>query len=559
MKLRVAGLHLQLLGLILLPFSIILLVVALLGVQFHQGAMRRLIAERDERATRAAAAALSEQLHHREFAVRGLAARFADRSAPSTIIADAEFLAPDFDAGIAVMDNRGEPLASSIPAEIWGERPIDEVLNTPDSSETVFTTPFLEGDQFTVMVAVEDDERVAVGAFTIARLFQTALLSSVLGTGESSAFLTDAHGNLLQHVGVPPAEEQLLGHPGVESALRGEFGSFYLPESDGEHVVAFSPVEPVGWGLIVEEPWKSVSSPLLDVSLAAPLALVPAFLVTVVGLWFGARQVIQPLRELQEQAEQFAFEDATSLELPVGGIAEIQHLQETLIRMSMQLRSAREALQDYIGAITEAQEEERHRLARDLHDETIQDLIAVDQRIQMLSIDMKPDNPDQSQRLDNLHRDVNRTIRDVRRLTRALRPVYLEDLGLIPAIEMVADDLHRDHEIPVDIKIEGSTHRLKSAVELAVFRIVQEALSNIGRHSSARTAQIFISFDEGGLEVEVRDDGSGFEVPLRMTDMAAKGHFGLMGIHERADLIGAKLTIESDADEGTQIQLKLEN
>jgi signal transduction histidine kinase len=379
-----------------------------------------------------------------------------------------------------------------------------------------------------------------------------------LATGDSTAFLTDEAGNLLQHVGTPPADDEILNHPGVESALRGEFGSFFRPASDGEHVVAFSPVEPTGWALILEEPWQSVSSPLLDVSLMAPLALVPAFMVTLIGLWFGARQVIQPLRELQDQAEQLATDEGATLDSSVGGIAEIQHLQETIIRMAERLWSAREALQDYIGAITEAQEEERQRLARELHDETIQDLIAVDQRIQMLSMDLKPKNPAESKRLEELHREVNRAIGAVRRLTRALRPVYLEDLGLIPAIEMVANDLHRDHEIPVDVRIEGKVRRLGPAIELAVFRIAQEALSNIGRHSSAKSANMLLHFVEGGLEAEIWDDGRGFEVPARFTDMAAQGHFGLMGMHERADLIGARLNIDSQASRGTRIRLTLD-
>ncbi|GMR10818.1 MAG: hypothetical protein BMS9Abin28_1642 [Anaerolineae bacterium] len=556
MKLRLTGLHLQLFGLVILPFSLLLLVVAIGGVQIHQKAMRQLVAERDERATRAAASALSQQLRHRGFAIRGLTAR-AQQASPNDILQDSLFLEGEFDQGMAILDRSGTVLASSIEPSVWEGRPIEQLLASANEGEALFSAPFSEGERNLVLVLANGQEQAAVGAFDVSRLIQDTLLDTIAGGAESTAFVTDSSGRLLQYVGDKPDQAEVIGHPGVVAALRGEYGSFYRPGSDGEQVVAFSPIQPTRWSLIIEEPWQGVSSPVLDVSLIAPLVLAPALIVTLIGLWFGATQVVRPLRMLQDRAERTEAAEDGGLGDPVGGIVEIQQLQETFVHMAARLRSTQRALRAYISALTHAQEEERHRMARELHDETIQDLIAIDQRIQMVSADLDKSNPEQAAQLNSLHREVNRAVNEVRRLTRALRPIYLEDLGLTTAVEMLADDLQRDRQIPVEVRIEGDVRRLSGEVELAIYRIIQEALSNIVRHSEAGTVAILLSFRNGDIQAEVRDDGVGFDGPSKASTLAANGKFGLMGMHERADLIGAELSIKSEPGGGTQVRLTL--
>jgi signal transduction histidine kinase len=207
-----------------------------------------------------------------------------------------------------------------------------------------------------------------------------------------------------------------------------------------EHVVSYTPVPPLGWALVLEEPWRSATSPLLDYSFAAPLVLIPALLITLLALWFGARRVVQPLRELQSQASALNLEAPTPPLRPVRGIAEIQDLQRTLSLMAMRISSTQQALHSYIGAINRAQEGERGRLARELHDETIQELIALDQRIQLAAIDLHAQASPLADRLDDLHRSATQAIQGVRAMTRGLRPIFLEDLGLLPAIELLIQE-----------------------------------------------------------------------------------------------------------------------
>jgi signal transduction histidine kinase len=556
MKLRVGGLHLQLLALIILPFSLVLLAVAVTGTSVHQGAMRQLVAERDERAARAAAAAISEQLHHREAAVRGLALSAEGPSSAQQALQDSAFLFPDFDGGLAITDGEGMLLASSVPESAWDGRPLRPWLAGLDPARAEFSEPFVEVGETLVMVGAAADQRRVVGAFSMRSLLQSALLATTVASGEGSAYLADASFRLLASVGRGPSEQGMVEHPGVQAALRGEIGSHYLEAEDGEHVVAFSQVQPTGWALVVEEPWQSVASPALELSQAAPLVLIPALLVTLVGLWFGARQVIQPLRRLQQYAEDLSEARYDRVTDPVGGIAEIRQLQASLGEMAQGIRAAQEALQNYIGSITQAQEEERRKLSRELHDATIQDLIALDHRIQLT---LQQAQGEGRHALEELRPAVSRSIQELRRLTGALRPMYLEDLGLVPALEMLARDAERDLGLTVSFHQEGQPRRLRAEVELAIFRIVQEALSNVGRHAAVGRAEVRLAFQEGSERVQIQDQGRGFEPPARMSELAARGHYGLLGMLERAQLVGAQLGLESKPGKGTLVTVDLQS
>jgi len=222
--------------------------------------------------------------------------------------------------------------------------------------------------------------------------------------------------------------------------------------------------------------------------------------------------------------------------------------------MAHKVQSAQEGLHDYIGAITSAQEEERTRLARELHDETIQAVIALKQRVQLAQKSAKDQHGRQS--LKELEDLAERTVENLRRLTRALRPIYLEDLGLVTALEMLARETSQTKHVSVDFKQSGQERRLSREVELALYRIAQEALNNVVRHAKAKHATLSILFEKE-VSLEVTDDGIGFTLPKSPTDFAPSGHFGLLGIQERADLIGAKLEVQSEAGNGTRVSVRL--
>ena len=142
-------------------------------------------------------------------------------------------------------------------------------------------------------------------------------------------------------------------------------------------------------------------------------------------------------------------------------------------------------------------------------------------------------------------------------MMRALRPTYLEELGLSPALEMLARDASQEIGIPVSFHVEGQSLRLAPEAELALYRIVQQALSNIGRHAEATQAWVSLDFRPERLTTVVRDDGRGFALPGRLTDFIAKSHFGLMGMKERAELAGGSLALESSPGSGTVVRVDL--
>jgi signal transduction histidine kinase len=224
--------------------------------------------------------------------------------------------------------------------------------------------------------------------------------------------------------------------------------------------------------------------------------------------------------------------------------------------MAHNIREAQAALQRYIGAITDAQEDERRRLARELHDETIQDLIAIDQHIQMIRMELEGSTNIEN-RLGTVRQEVSDAIKELRRVIRALRPIYLDDLGLVPALQMLAKDTGREQEIHFDFNVHGDVTRLEPGVELAIYRIAQEALSNTVRHAQADRISFLLEFRGDTFILVIRDDGVGFSPPERPRELGARGHFGLMGMFERADLIGAHLELKSTSETGTQIRIEL--
>jgi signal transduction histidine kinase len=300
---------------------------------------------------------------------------------------------------------------------------------------------------------------------------------------------------------------------------------------------------------------ETATSPTLELTLLAPLVLIPPLLFSVAGLWFVTRQIIQPLQKLESKAAALAWGDFETIQEPVGGIEEVQHLQMELAEMSRKVKSAQEGLHDYIGAITSAQEEERTRLAHELHDDTIQAVIALKQRVQLAQ--KLVDNPNGKQSLWELETLAEQTVENLRRLTRALRPIYLEDLGLVTALEMLTREISQSHPIHVSFQKTGQERRLAREVELSLYRIAQEALTNVVKHSQATQAELRILFSETYVQIEVDDNGIGFSVPNSPTEFAPNGHFGLLGVHERADLIGAKLEVLSAPTKGTRLKVRV--
>ncbi len=551
--LRWRGLTLQMFLRLVLPLSLLLLGVVFGSLWLHQQAMRALVGERDRRAVHTAAQALEEQLERRRATLELLAQWLDDTESPQAVL-DEVPLHQEFDLGLAIFSADGRLQAANGEAKRWQNHlaALPNLLPPPEKADFL-PLATLPGETEPVLLvrAPLADGGVLVGGLRPGPLAARVLDEDFAPAGQVQVFLLAAP-DLLLYANRPPVATG--AYPGLEEALAGENGVHYVEAEGSEQVAAFSSVQPVGWALLLQESWEQVAGPWLQTTQIAPLVLAPLLLLALWALWFGAQQIVLPLQTLETRAAALAWGDHQAVQQPVGGIEEIQRLQRTLAHMAEKVARARQSLRSYIGAITAGQEEERRRLARELHDDTMQSLIALQQRVQLAQLKLA-DNPQALALLDELQQLTQTTIRELRRVVRALRPIYLEDLGLNAALEMLAGEQQRAG-LSVHFWQRGDPQRLQPEVELALYRIAQEALHNAAQHAAARQVQVGLQFTPQEVQLVVQDDGRGFVMPESPAEFAAEGHFGLLGMHERAELIGAQLSIETGG-QGTRIVLRL--
>jgi signal transduction histidine kinase len=236
-------------------------------------------------------------------------------------------------------------------------------------------------------------------------------------------------------------------------------------------------------------------------------------------------------------------------------INELQRLAAAFNNMIGQIARYRAGLRRYVAAITQSQEEERRRIARELHDDTIQSLVAISRRLELVQASL-PDPRLAQQQVDALQGLVQDTIESVRRFSRELRPTLLEDLGLIPALRRLVRDPALDGAVS-DVAITGSLGEVSPSVELALYRIAQEAIHNIAQHSQAHNVSVHLDMQSESIHLSVEDDGLGFAMPGGLSELAQRGNFGLMGIRERVELLGGHMDLRSEPGNGTRLQVWL--
>lgn len=213
-------------------------------------------------------------------------------------------------------------------------------------------------------------------------------------------------------------------------------------------------------------------------------------------------------------------------------------------------------LRFYLRQITMAQEEERKRIARELHDDTIQSLVVLARELDDIASSRKGLSEYKKILLDVLRDRVNDIMAGVRRLSQDLRPPALDRLGLIPALEWLASDIERHSGLKIKIKTYGISRRFSPEVELVLFRVVQEALRNVWKHSEVTSATVILVLGERKIEITIVDNGKGFDIPESIDDLLKHGKLGLVGMQERIQLIGGSLKVESKPGRGTKVMIE---
>jgi len=245
---------------------------------------------------------------------------------------------------------------------------------------------------------------------------------------------------------------------------------------------------------------------------------------------------------------------ATSLVISDGEVRGFQHVARDITEE----KQMHENMRFYVQQITRAQEEERKRLARQLHDEISPPLLLLVQHLDTVASTARvrlsqllKDN------LEELRSQAVDALAGLQRCAQDLRPRILDDLGLVAALEWMADDLAKNREIDACAEIIGVERTLPVETQLLLFRIAQEAFSNARRHAQASRAVVKLEFGDDSLRMTVSDNGKGFELQERIGDLASIGKLGLAGMQERARLIGGRLTIQSEIGRGTTVTVEV--
>jgi len=229
---------------------------------------------------------------------------------------------------------------------------------------------------------------------------------------------------------------------------------------------------------------------------------------------------------------------------------------QVIVRDVTEQKQHQENLRAYANRAILAQEEERKRVARELHDDTAQALASLGMDIDSLVKEKDWRSTEIPKRLEGLRDRTNDILLRVRSLSQALRPPMLEDLGLIAAFHELTDDLENQHGINAQFNTQGTARRLLPDVELALFRIAQEALSNVWKHSQASKCLVNVEFKRDKIKLIIKDNGKGFELNTVGDNSDSSVKLGLIGMQERAKLIDGILAIRSEPGKGTSITLE---
>jgi len=283
---------------------------------------------------------------------------------------------------------------------------------------------------------------------------------------------------------------------------------------------------------------------------SAGLVLGFALALTVAVNVFLLSRRVEPLERLADEMEQvdLARSQATEERNTIGGPEEVRRLEQSFREMLSRLEAERRS---GASAALEAQERERARVARDLHDEVNQALTGLVLRLEALRTKVPPEL---SEELVETRAVASQAMQELLTLARQLRPTALDDLGLEAALAGLVEEIGRQTEIRTAFDREVGTAgfpELSDEQQLVLYRVAQEALSNAVRHAGAGHIRVWLGGDERGLELRVSDDGPGFD--LDRTDPG----LGVAGMRERALLVGASLEIDSQRGMGTRVRLWL--
>lgn len=350
-------------------------------------------------------------------------------------------------------------------------------------------------------------------------------------------------------------------------------------------ILTLAPLGSAPWAVVVrQKTWEALPTHGVTPWYVVGGALAAQLGIALLFAWGAARSVTGPVGVLTSEAERIARGELAwpipdlgrdevgrlgksldgmreNLRALVGRVekanAELEERVEERTRelndANAQLKEREEARGQLLRKIITAQEDERKRIARELHDDTTQSLAVLAMGIEAAQDAIRGGR---TPRLDEVKAVTVHTLEEVHRIILDLRPSVLDDLGLLSAIRWYAERQLQTRGISVRCEFGELSRRLPGEMETALFRMCQEVLSNVARHAQASAVLVQVGIEGGELRIEIEDDGKGFD-PAAIAQRDSRPHWGLMGIQERAEILGGTAVIDSAPGQGTRVEVRI--
>ncbi len=444
--------------------------------------------------------------------------------------------------------------------------------------QTLAELTTIQGRIWLVAVAPHTTARGQVDAVVIIAHEFDAVTLAALARGFGGALaLTDGQGAMVV-AGQPLPPPMLTAAQQEWSRQRvAAWQPFFLAYQGRRYGVAFVPLGPTHQGayytLMLFKPAEVLERTYHQARWGAVALAIALLVLAVAVVVFHHWAVFAPLQALQQATQRIAHGDL-NLAVPQRGLHVLRALAHHIDAMRQRVRdlldterALRQTLaqrlehqsgtliqmcrerEELLTRLITAQEEERRRVARELHDETSQELANLIVRLGALG--RQTEDPHLQQQLRMLREHVVRTLEGVNRIVLDLRPGLLDEYGLLPAVRWYAEERLRAVGVEVQTEVHGTPHDFPPVVQTTLYRVLQEAINNIARHAQAQHARLVFRWQPQALHIEIHDDGRGFTFDPH--HLATAGHFGLLGMRERLNLIHASLEVRTAPGQGTHL------
>lgn len=337
----------------------------------------------------------------------------------------------------------------------------------------------------------------------------------------------------------------------VDAAFQNVSGSKIIQDYRGIKVLSSFgkiPIPSLNWAIITEIDYQEATVPIYSIRNEIIFISIFIFFLVLMVIFFLSRKITIPIQKLNDAAHEIG-KGNLDLNLKSNLSDEIGELTEAFNKMASDLKAERVKS---LGSLIDGQETERQRLSRELHDSLGQLLIGLKLKYESC-INQSSFKNSSKEKFEELGSLFDKTIEETRRISNNLMPAALSEFGLVSAIRNICNQMNETSQIHIQFSVQGSNNLLNQKSKTYIFRIAQEALTNIVKHAQAKNASVQLSFDEKYCNLKIEDDGIGFDTALNRKENSN----GLNNIYDRVKLLSGKYDIQSQNNKGTRIIVEI--